>query len=256
MENIKKRNFLLSATELIEQVERITDEEISQNAFDFIKANRHKILSNFLEFKDDSKKAIFLAGSPGAGKTELATVQSSTLGIDRIDTDEIRKLCPYYSGINSHLFQKASSKGVSILMDKVFTKEYSFILDGNFSDLSIQRQNVERALSKGYEIELNFVYRPLPVARSYLNIREQKDGRHVSDAVFYQKFMESIHTIQTISKDYGLTFSLYDLNEKLVMDNLTEIDSLPMGNSFKAIQDDIESAKQYLMATKEHELER
>ncbi|WP_414017274.1 zeta toxin family protein [Aliarcobacter butzleri] len=38
-----------------------------------------------------SKKTYFLAGSPGAGKSEIAQTLSKAKNIDVIDTDEIRK---------------------------------------------------------------------------------------------------------------------------------------------------------------------
>ncbi|WP_414017275.1 zeta toxin family protein [Aliarcobacter butzleri] len=89
-------------------------------------------------------------------------------------------MCPYYSGKNSDLFQKASSKGVSILVDTVFKNKYSFILDGNFSEFRLQDENISRASKKDYDIEIFFVYRPLEIAKEYTEIRGDKEGRKCS----------------------------------------------------------------------------
>ena len=78
-------------------------------------------------------KRIVIIGPESTGKTELAQSLKNRENIDVIEADEIRKICPHYSGKNSSLFQKASSKAVSILVDTAFKKEYSFILDGNFT---------------------------------------------------------------------------------------------------------------------------
>ena len=64
------------------------------------------------------KVAIFMAGSPGAGKTEVATALaelSDNLCI--IDADEFRSQFPDYNGLNSSDFQK----GASWLVDHAFT---------------------------------------------------------------------------------------------------------------------------------------
>jgi len=49
------------------------------------------------------------------------------------------------------LFEKASLEGVSILMNTVLDKEYSFILDGKFFEF------IDEALKKNYDVEINFV---------------------------------------------------------------------------------------------------
>ena len=141
----------MSDEELIKSIEELlklgssgTNEEIENNAFEFIKSQKHHLPNKFLIHKNTNKKAIFMAGGSGAGKSETALNISESEKIDIIDTDDVRKICPMYSGKNSYLFQKASSRGVSILMNYVFKNNLSFILDGNFAEYYIQKENIDK----------------------------------------------------------------------------------------------------------------
>ena len=87
-----------------------------------------------------------MAGSPGAGKTEVA------LGLAEnydnhvvIDADYFRTQFPEYNGKNSSVFQKASSWLVEQSLKYVLEHGYSFILDATFAILSAEK-NIIRAL--------------------------------------------------------------------------------------------------------------
>ena len=76
-----------------------------------------------MEKKRRGKTAIFMAGSPGAGKTEAAqtlTVLNSNLCV--IDADKFRVLFPGYVGNNSDEFQRGSSLLVDAALDLVLKK--------------------------------------------------------------------------------------------------------------------------------------
>jgi len=218
--------FINEANNLIQKTMNLNDEIISKEALEYIKLNKNKLINLFLLKQGVSKKMYCLAGSPGAGKSEIAQTISNAKNIDIIEADEIRKICPHYNGKNSNLFQKASSKGVNILVDTAFKKEYSFILDGNFSELRLQEENISRATSKNYAIEIYFIYRPLQIALEYTQIREEKEGRNIPKNVFYKKFIDSIKTVNSIAKSYpNVKVNFYDLNKKSyeVINNLDDI---------------------------------
>ncbi|MCK5212144.1 zeta toxin family protein [Candidatus Parcubacteria bacterium] len=113
---------------------------ISEKAIDHIKKlAKSKELYNVFANSDKyraflSPVTIFMAGSPGAGKTEFSKNMIIKLNnkydypIVRIDADEIRELCPDYNGNNSHLFQGAVSTGVNKLYDHVLKKKYNVLL--------------------------------------------------------------------------------------------------------------------------------
>ncbi len=219
------KSIIENAHKLINETVNLSDDRISDLALEEMKSKK-KFLPNFFLFhKNIQKKAIFLAGGAGAGKTEFSLGLADRYKIDKIEADELRKFCKYYNGANAHLFQKASSKGVSILIDYFFKKEFSFILDSNFTNDRIQNENINRAVNKGYEIEIKFIYRPLEVAKEYTKIREEKEGRKVLDTVFYEKFLSSIETVNKIKLDYlGVKLDFYNLQKNEVYSNIANLD--------------------------------
>ena len=214
------QELLISIEELLKLGSSATDKEIEDNAFEYIKSQKHYLPNKFLTYKNPNKKAIFLAGGSGAGKSETALSISKNEQIDIVDTDDIRKICPLYSGQNSHLFQKASSRGVSILMNYIFKNNISFILDGNFAEYHIQKQNIQRAIERNYDIEIIFVYRDKNIAKAYTKQREKIEGRIVPDSIFEQKYTNSIKTTIKILKEYdSISFKYIDLQEKEISKN-------------------------------------
>ncbi len=234
----------------IEKTINISSEEVSLEAYEYIKNNKQRIINFFLEKQNESKKAFFMAGSPGAGKSEMALALQARYNLDIIDTDEIRRICPRYNGKNSHLFQKASSRGVDILINESYKKSYSFILDGNFANLKMQEINIDRALKRGYEAKIFFVYRPLDLAKQYTKIREEKEGRKVPDEVFYNKFLDAITTTNSIVAKYDVKLNFYDLKNNLKLENIKSLNEII--DSDKNMQDDIVFAKHSLSLVKEN----
>ena len=121
------------------------NQKISQNAIDYVKKNYKELIKTFVG-KDIVKKespsaSIFMAGSPGAGKTEVSKNLISVFKKDqffkeilRIDPDEIRNYLPEYNGKNADLFQGACSVGVEKIHDFALKKNLNFVLDGTFSN--------------------------------------------------------------------------------------------------------------------------
>ena len=217
----------MSDEELLKSIEALlkigggaTEQQIEENAYEFIRSQKQHLPNKFLQYNNTEKKAIFMAGGSGAGKSETAINIAESEKIDIIDTDNIRKICPLYSGKNAHLFQKASSRGVSILMNHVFKNDLSFILDGNFAEYHIQKENIERAKKRGYKIEVVFVYRDKNIAKAYTKQRERVEGRVVPDNVFETKYRESIATTKKVLDEYAsIDFRLIDLTDKVIYKN-------------------------------------
>lgn len=151
--------------------------------------------------------------------------------------------------------QKASSKAVSILVDTAFKKEYSFILDGNFLELRLQDKNISRASKKDYDIEIFFVYRPLEIAKEYTEIREDKEGRNIPENVFYEKFINSINTVNEIAKKYpNVKINYYDLDKKYFKNNIKNLDEII--NSDINLKKDIDKAKNYINTKNNFDLKK
>ena len=83
-----------------------------ERALEYAKANKDFFIERLVNgiSKQELKTAIFMAGSPGAGKSEVAQALGEIYdNLVIIDADEFRKQFPDYNGKNSSKFQKASS---------------------------------------------------------------------------------------------------------------------------------------------------
>ncbi len=125
----------------------MSPDEIRKVAIDFAKKNKNKIANDLTDLSrfvpDDHPISVFMAGSPGAGKTEFSKELLGILEADdqrkvvRIDGDDLRERMPGYVGNNSALFQGA----VSIVVEKI----HDFVLDKKQSLSSMGRlRNMRR----------------------------------------------------------------------------------------------------------------
>ncbi len=214
-----------------------TDEEISQRAFEEIKAQKHTLPNKIFEYKNRDKRLIFMAGSPGAGKTEIAQLLKKECQSESIDTDEIRKLCSGYSGENSHLYQKAGIEGTDILIKYAFSKGYSFILNGDFIDFNLQKQIIKKATKCDYAIEIAYVYRPLKVAKRYTKTIEKRYGKRVPDEAFIKSSLGAIETISEFIDKTRVNF--YDLMDYKIIENISKEHFLEI------VKDDLKKLRRY-----------
>ncbi|MFA4942065.1 MAG: zeta toxin family protein [Patescibacteria group bacterium] len=154
-------------------------------------------------------QTFFMAGSPGAGKTELSrrfveeNIKKISNPIVRIDADEIRKLCPGYNGSNSHIFQRAVSLGVDRLYDYALKKKFNVLLDSTFSNYEKAESNIRRAIEKGREVYIFYIYQEPIVAWEFTQKREKLEGRRITAEVFSTQFIlakENIKKVMEIFK--------------------------------------------------------
>lgn len=145
----------------------MTDNEIQMAAMEYAKKNRKAIadsLTDKTKYKpEEYPLSFFMAGSPGAGKTEFSRRFIEMLEANnenrvvRMDGDEIRPLLPGYTGSNSKLFHGAVSLIVEKMHDRVLRSKQTFFLDGTFSKFEKATHNIERSLKKGRPV-LCFTY--------------------------------------------------------------------------------------------------
>ena len=131
------------------------DEQIAKDAEKYLKENQSKLIDDFIGEIPPTMKpvSIFMAGSPGAGKTEFSTrlieeIMGEKGRIVRIDPDEIRTWLPQYIPGKAQIFQKAVSDGVNKIHDYVKSKSISFLLDGTFSEFNRASQNIQLSLER------------------------------------------------------------------------------------------------------------
>lgn len=178
----------------------------SEQAKTFIKKNKKLLFEKFASVETykpvENPVSLFMAGSPGAGKTEFseALLEELSLPIARIDADEIRKIIPAYNGANSAIVQGGASIGVDILYNYVLKKKLSALLDGTFAKFEIVLRNIERSLAKGREVEIFYIYQEPLLAWEFTQKREKIEGRTVPKKAFIDAYFNSRKNVAKIKK--------------------------------------------------------
>ncbi|WP_341472813.1 zeta toxin family protein [Periweissella cryptocerci] len=157
----------------------------------------------------DDHAAVFMAGTPGAGKTEVATALSELyVNIIRIDADEFRAEFPGYTGDNSDEFQRGASWLVEFSYTKVIERKLSFILDGTFA-FSRALTNVERAIHHNFQPTIYFVYQDPIIAWQFTKERERTEGRYIPKDVFIEAYFKSRENIALVKAKLGDSVDLH-----------------------------------------------
>ena len=195
------------------------DEEIIKTAIEFAKRNKVKIARERTDpkiFVPDAKPvSVFMAGSPGAGKTEYSKGLIKTLEKDadhqvlRIDADEIRALMPGYTGKNSSLFHGAVSLVVEKMHDMALHQNQTFVLDGTMSKYEKAVDNIRRSLKKGRVVIIFYIYQQPELAWKFTVAREEAEGRNIPKDSFIDQFLNAQLTVKRIRKEFGSEVALY-----------------------------------------------
>lgn len=179
---------------------------------------------------------LFMAGSPGAGKTETSKslIQDvyAPYGIPmvRIDPDEIRNIIPHYRGDNTDEVKGASFLAVEKLYDHVLEHRKNAIIDSTFSRYEKQEKNIARALNKNRMVQLAYVYQDPLLAWEFTKIREKKEGRSVPRDFFIRTLFESRENVQLIKNKFGDAVTVivflkdYQNDVQRIFDNVQHID--------------------------------
>jgi adenylate kinase family enzyme len=191
--------------------------ELEEAAFQFAIAHRRplakKIVDTEVFIPERAPLTVFMAGSPGAGKTEIskAMVEALEKGhpeaegrrVLRIDPDDFRELIPGYSGGNSYLFQRAVTKILEKVLDRAFEKRVSFILDGTMSNLEVAKRNIDRVLRGARAAQIMYVYQRPELAWEFVKAREITEGRNIPMEKFAQQYLAVRRNIIELRQSYG-----------------------------------------------------
>lgn len=182
---------------------------IHNKSIDFIKKNKINLINKFCNSKIfqpvKNPISIFMAGSPGSGKTEFSQNLIKLLKnekIVRIDADEIRDFIPYYNGHNSYLVQGGASLGVEKILDYSFKKQLNFILDGTFAKYKKAKTNIMRSLKRKRSVKVYYAYQNPLVAWDFVQKREKIEHRYVPKDFFNFSLTESRKNIKKIVTEF------------------------------------------------------
>ncbi len=182
--------------------------------------------------------SVFMAGSPGAGKTETARSmcqvfkQQAGANFIHIDNDEIRKEFAHYNGLNSPLFQTAATIFVEAVHDRALHRKVSFIMDSTLASIDKAKSNIMRSLNKNRFVLIIFVYQSPEQAWELVQAREIVEGRRVPPEVFVHQFIESQVTVDLLKQEFSDQVELMfvekntDTGQEAIYLDVTNIDAL------------------------------
>lgn len=214
------------------------DERIEEEALAFARANKKVIArrrtDRSLYLPEADPVSVFMAGSPGAGKTEasvelLAKVDGPA--IIRIDPDELRSELPGYTGDNAWLFQAAISVLVDKIHDMALEQEQSFLLDGTLSHYGVAKRNIVRSLGRRRVVQILYVYQDPCLAWEFVRAREAAEGRRILPQHFIDQYFAAREVVNRLKLEYGsaiqvdLLLKNNDNTNRLYRAGIDQIDS-------------------------------
>lgn len=213
------------------------DERTEHEALKYARANKKDIAERLTDptifVPEDEPVSVFMAGSPGAGKTEAsielleAVDNSPTI---RIDPDDLRDEFNEYNGHNAWLFQKAVSVLVEKIHDKALQQKQSFLLDGTLSHYEKALQNIKRSLKKKRFVQILYVYQEPVLAWRFVQAREKIEGRRIMKEDFIEQYFAAREVVNRLKREFGgkiqvdLLLKNIDNSHRMYKANIDQID--------------------------------
>jgi len=194
------------------------------------KINQDKVVEEF--FKDypphKKKMAFFMAGIPGAGKTEFAenTINRLKPKLVPIEHDKLVEYIDGYKPEDYYSFRTAGSVLVTRILDECLKNGYSFIFDGT---LSHERgyKNIEKALKKGYFVQVVYIVQETNKAWQLTKDREIVKKRAIEKEGFIATCSKINSSLLDIFKRFksneGFGFWIFNKNGKIGVSEATSI---------------------------------
>lgn len=188
------------------------DSSIEQDAIAFARTHKKEIartLTDTSRFPPDTiPVSVFMAGSPGAGKTEsslrlIERLSGNGHAVLRIDSDDLRSYFSGYDGNNSSLFQSATSIVADKMQDMAIENGQSYVFDGTLSNLRRSRENIERCLKRQRVVQILYVYQDPLQAWKFVKARELKDGRSIPLESFMEQYFKARENVNLLKKEFG-----------------------------------------------------
>ena len=213
-----------------------------KEAVAWVKSNKRFIKDRFANINDyppdNYPSTIFMAGAPGAGKTEFSKLfiekfyeSENEKKIVRLDTDEIRERIPGYRGYNASMFQNAAALGMEYLIDKVYEDKQNALIDTTFGLRHKAILNVERAIRRNRHVIVSYLYQDPQISWGFVKDRTRKGSRYVPRDFFIDNFFlarENANEVKEIFKEkVVLVIFILDENHKVITSifNIDNIDN-------------------------------
>jgi len=152
------------------------------------KTNQSKVVDLFFETNKpvSTKTAFFMAGIPGAGKTEFTeNTLKVTPGLISIEHDQLVEYIDGYTPEEYYNYRKAGSVLVTRIFDECLQNEYSFVFDGTLSHENGVK-NIDKALKTGYEVIVVYIVQDAALAWKLTQARELVKKRAIERTGFIE----------------------------------------------------------------------
>ncbi|WP_373847932.1 zeta toxin family protein [Delftia acidovorans] len=213
----QNKNLDVDCTSLCED----SIKELSRNRAKLIRTEVARRVVTFEAYKPEpTPTSIFMAGTPGSGKTEWRVnfFREQKSKIVHIDPDDFRCILPCYTGNNSHLFQSSVSLITERILDKTFEKGLNFVLDGTLSSWASAQKNIKRSLDRNRLVQVYFMHQDPVMSWQFSQARELVEGRRITVDAFVNSYFGCKNVLQQILSDEE--FSLAIKEKKLSIDML------------------------------------
>lgn len=215
------------------------EQALADQAMVFAKKSSRELVRQLTDLNrypaDTNPVSVFMAGSPGAGKTEASIAllaQTDPEGTTvRIDPDDLRTRFHGYTGPNSWIFHPAVAVLVEKVHDQVLKNGQNFLLDGTLSNLDKSIQNVDRSLKKHRFVQILYVYQEPAQAWQFVLEREKLEGRRILPETFVTQYFGARKVVNQLKEKFGkrvtvdLLLKNRDNSPKVYKANIDRIDN-------------------------------
>ncbi len=188
------------------------EKRIEQAAIEHAKKHRNEIARRFTDpamfVPETNPVSVFMAGSPGAGKTEASIAllnfkNAEGAKVMRIDPDELREKLPGYNVENSWLFQRAVVPIIERIHDLALDQKQSVLLDGTLSSHTVAEKNIQRSLKRGRAVQILYVYQEPGQAWKFVQAREAAEGRRIQPEDFVRQYFTAREVVNRLKAELG-----------------------------------------------------
>lgn len=157
----------------------------------------------------DEPAAFFMAGLPGAVKTEFTENLIKDLGLKvvRIDMDEIATHIDGYHPEEAHAFRGGASDVLNAVFDRAVHRKVDFIMDGTFRSNSALG-NLRRCEQKGYHIKLFYLHQEPFFAWDFTKAREKVEKRSISREGFINSYFGIFDNLDALIRESVPNFTV------------------------------------------------
>ena len=203
---------------------KVEENKITQKAYQWAKANKKSFAEKYIKesgaVPDKEEPAcIFMAGLPGAGKTEYVRTIIRESGVKAvcIDMDDIASRIEGYKPQEADLFRLSATILQNEIFDRTKAKYYPFIMDGTLaSDITINC--IRKAINKGYRVKIVYIKQDPAVAWRNTKEREKIERRSINLDGFIDSYENTINNLEKVvsSLDVMIDIIIKDKHNKTI----------------------------------------